>query len=285
MRVPYSDVLDSHILAPERMDVPARGVLEGAVLEQDALAFPEGDHHGAEEGLDILLIQGRIRIIEGAGGGAGGRIALVREPVPAVLRDDAAALQDILPFVVGDLGALDLAPVFAAAVEDAAAGDRDVGRAGGVQRRHAAPHVQALEIRPDDGIQELVRVEHDDGVLVHVQLDMAFQFDGAGAPDAGGDDQASPAPAGEGVDGRLEPVRVHRHAVADGAEVGQEGGAVGDGRELHPGHVEGKALVQGGVFIFLSTLAGDCQDGQGKEEKACFHLWSLMYACKYKKYF
>ena len=109
-----------------------------------------------------------------------------------------------------------------------------------------------FEVRVDDGIQVLVGVEHDDGVLVHVQFDAALQFDGTGAPDAGGDDEASPTPVGQHFDGEVKHGRIHRHAVADATEVGQEGGAVRDGGKLHAGHVEGKALVQGGEFVFLA---------------------------------
>ena len=273
MRVPDDDVLDHDILAIQRMEVPARGILEGAVLQQDALAVAEGKQHGTEEGLDFLLVQGRILIIQRARGGARLRVALVREPGLAVLRNVTAALENRVPLVVGDLAALDLAPEFSAAVEDAAAGDGDVMRAGGVEGRHAAAHVQPLEVRVDDGVQVLVRVEDDDGVLVHEKFDVTLQLDRAGAPNPGGNDEASPALLRELGDRRRESVRVERHAVADAAEVRQHDGAVGDGRKLHPGHIEGKSLIQSGKFVGLRPLAGDGEGQDGKEGKACFHLW------------
>ena len=259
MRVPDSDVPDHDILAPQRMDVPARGVLEGAVLQQDALTITQGDQHGTKEGLDFLLVQGRILIVERTGGGARLGVALVRIPDGSVRRDDAAPLQDGLPLVIRHLAMLDLAPEFSAAVDDAAAGDGDVMRTGRIDGRHTAAHVQPLEIRVDDGIQVLVRVEDDDGVLVHRQFDVALQLDGTGTPDAGGNDEASPALLLQRADGRRKGVRVQRHAVADAAEVGQLDGLVRNCGKFHAGHVEGKSLIQSGIFVSLGPFAGDCQ--------------------------
>ena len=102
---------------------------------------------------------------------------------------------------------------------------------------------------------------------------MALELDGAGAPDAGGNHKASPTLLHERVDRGREGVRVQRHAVGDAAEVRQHDGAVGNGRKFHAGHVEGKSLIQSGKFVGLRPLAGDGEGQDGKEGKACFHLW------------
>ena len=269
MRVSDGNVLDDNILAVQRMQVPARGVLEGAVLEEDTLALPERDHDRTEEGLDFLLVQGRVRIVEGTGGGTGLRIPLVRIPDGTVLRDITAPLQDGLPLVLGDLPVLDLPPEFAAAVDDAAAGDGDVMRTGGVQRGQAAPDIQSLEIRVDDGIQVLVGIEDDDGVLHHVQFDMALEFDGTGAPDALGDDKFAAALLLQGSDGIGKGLRVHGDAISHSPEIGQDDRTGGDGRTLHPGHLEGQALVKGVEFVAVSTRTGGCK-GDSSEDGGKF---------------
>ena len=158
-------------------------------------------------------------------------------------------------------------------------------RAGGMKRRKAATDVQSLEVRVDDRVQVLVGIEDDDGVLVHEQLDAALQLDGAGAPDAGGHDEPSPALLLERSDGFRKGVGVQGDAVAHGAEVRQDDFALRNGRKRHPRHVEGSPFVQGGEFVGFSTPAGGCEGEEREEEKTCFHLWSQYYVCKYKKYF
>ncbi len=269
MGVTDDDILDRQVLAIERMQVPARRVLKGAVLDEDPLALPEGNHHGTEERLDLLLVQGRVGIVEGAGGGACLRIAFVRIPDGSVLGDITAPLQDGLPLVLRDLPVLDLPPVFAAAVDDTAAGDGNVMRAGGVQRGQAAPHVQAFEIRVDDGVQVLVGVEDHDGILLHAQFDMALELDGTGAPDTGRDDELAAALLFQGGDGIGKGGRVQDDAVPHAPEIGQGDRTGGDGRKLHPGHVEGKSLVKGIEFGTVFARTGGCK-GDSSEDGGKF---------------
>ena len=82
--VANGDVLDNDILAPERMDIPASGVLEGGAFQEHSFAVLEGDHHGAEEGFDLILREGLVLVVETAGGEAGTHVALVRIPDFAV---------------------------------------------------------------------------------------------------------------------------------------------------------------------------------------------------------
>ena len=94
-----------------------------------------------------------------------------------------------------------------------------------------------------------------------------------------------PALLHERVNGGREGVRVQRHAVGDATEVRQHDGTIGDGRQLNPGHIEGKSLIQSGKFVGLRPLAGDGKGQDRQEEEACFHLWLLFNGYKYRNYF
>ena len=255
-----ADVPDGDILAPEGVQVPAGGILEGSVFQEHPLAVTEAEHDGAKEGLDPLFVQALVLEIKAAGGFAGGHVAFVRIPDAAVLRQHAAALENGFPGIVPHLAALDLPPGVAVSVNDALAGNGNVRGAFRVERRQAAAHIQAFKIGVDDGIQALVRGENDNGILVQVQLDMALQADRSGEPDTGRHLQAAAAQAGELVDGLGKGLRIQRNAVPHCAKIRQAHAAVRDGRELDTGHFEGNAFIQTG---FRGGTAGRCKQGNG----------------------
>ena len=75
-RVTYGDIIDYHVLAHQRMDIPAWRVLEKAVFEKDILTFLETYHHRTQICLHAVpfLFSGKaLRDIE--------RVADNRSPV------------------------------------------------------------------------------------------------------------------------------------------------------------------------------------------------------------
>ena len=149
-----------NVLAPKGMDVPAGGVLEGAAFEQHPLAAAQRYHHRAQEALDLVLVEGRVGVIEGAGSLARLVVTLVGIPAAAVGRHVAAAGDYAFPLVVRHFAALDFAPAVPAAVDDAAAGDGNVGGAVGVDGGEAAADVEPFEVGVDNGVKVDVGVEH-----------------------------------------------------------------------------------------------------------------------------
>ena len=220
MRITDDYILDSKVFAIKRMDIPAGTVLEGAVLQEHAFAVAQADHHRTEESLDFVLVQGRIGIIQAAGSRTRLRIAFVGIPDFAVPAQDAAAGKHGLPLVVGNLALLDFAPEFSAAVDDSAARDRDVRRAFGVDGAEATAHVKPFEVGVYDGIKILVGIEYYDCILADIELDVALQPYGAGAPDAGRNFEAAAAFADEGVDCIAESPGVESFPVGHSSEVG-----------------------------------------------------------------
>ena len=242
------------------MEIPAGGILEGAALQQDVLAFPEGDHHRTEERLDLLLVQGRIRIIQRTGGQACLVIPLVRIPDIFLLAQHAAFGQDLLPQVRRDLALLDLAPGIAVAVDDALAGNGDVMLPCRMDRREAATDIQTLEIRVDDRIQVLVGIEDDHRSPLQVQVDVALQSDRSGLPDPGRNDEMTAALFRQPVDGPGKRRRIVGDTVTDGSEIRQGNGAGRNGRQTPGRHVERK----------VSERVGDGRtDAAGNEQSGC----------------
>ena len=274
MRVTDRYIFDGDMFAVERVQVPARRILERDAFQQNPLAISQAHQHRTQEGLDFLLVQGGIRVVERAGGGPGLGITRIRIPDTAVFGEHAAPFQDFLPQVVPDLAAFHFPPVFAAAVDDARPGNGDIRCSLRMDGREATAYVQAFEIGVDDGIQGLVRVKDNDGILVQVQADMAFEADRACAPDACGDLQRTAALLRERGNGVCKGLGVQRNPIPYGAETGQGNLPLGNGGALHPGHVKGDALIQ---FLFRGgrrTRAGCCKQGYcRKQESSEFIHW------------
>ena len=272
MRVAHGYIFDCQIFAPEGMKVPAGAVLEGAVLEQDALAVPQADHHRAEEGLDFLLVQRRIRIVQAACSGTGFGISLVREPDLAVFAHQAATLEDFFPLVVGDFATLYLAPELPAAVDHSSTGNGDVGRALGMNGAQAPADVKPLEVGVNNGVKVLIRIEYYDGVLVDVQFDVALKADGAGAPYSGRHNQLATALLRELSDCIGEGLGVQSFAIRHAAEVAKVHAARRNAGSLNLRHLEGKVFVKY-VFCIARSQKGDC--GKEKHQFAGFHRLSV----------
>ena len=94
------------------------------------------------------------------------RVNLANEHHGTVWACQTATFDDALPVGVGDLGLLQRAPVLAVAVDDAVAGDGDVGGAIGRERRLAAAGVESLERGLDQGIEVFVGSKLYDGALL-----------------------------------------------------------------------------------------------------------------------
>ena len=249
------------------MEVPARGVLEGAALQEHPFAVPQGNEDRTQEGLDFHFIQRRVRIVERAGGEPGLAVALVRIPDIPLLGQHPAACENGLPLVGGDLALFHFAPGVAAAVESPAAGDGDVVRALGVDRREAAPYVQSLEVGVDDGIQVLVRVEDDEGVPLQVHLDATLQADRTGPPDARRHHQAAASLSGKVRDGGGECLRIQGDAVPYAAEVGQAD---------RPGGNDGFVDLERFTRFHAGTAGGKGGCGnQDSQEKMVLHRLSV----------
>ena len=184
MRIPDGYILDNYIVAVKRMNIPARTVLESTVLEKDILALPEGDHDRPQEGLDLIFIEGRIRVIQGSGRLASLHVTFVGVPDRTVLRQDSASLEDGFPLIGRHLAFLDFPPIFPASVDYPASGDGYVLGFERVDRGEAAPYVQTLEVRVDDRIKILVGGEHEDSVRGDVEIDVVKQGDRTAEPDA-----------------------------------------------------------------------------------------------------
>ena len=254
------------------MKVPAGAVLEGAVLEEDAFAVPQADHHRAEEGLDFLLVQRRIRVVQAACSGTCFGISLVREPDLAVFAHQAATLEDFFPLVVGNLAMLYLAPEFPTAIDHAATGNGDVGCTLGMDGAQAPADVKPLEVGVDDGVKVLIRIEHYDGIPVDVQFDMALEADGAGTPDSCRHNQLATALLRELGDCIGECLGVQSFAIRHAAEVAKVHTARRNAGSLNLRHLEGKAFVKF-VFCLARTQKGDY--GKENHQFAGFHRLSV----------
>ena len=257
MRVPNLDIPDRQIFAIERMQVPARGILEGAAFDEHPFALPQGDHHGTQERQDLLFVERGILAVERTGRQARFPVAFIRIPDAPVLAEDAAAPQDGLPQVGRDLAFLDFPPRIAVPIDHAGAGDGNVRCAERMDRRQAAADVQSLEIRLDNGIERPVGREDDDRFAFQVQVDVAFQADRAGQPDARRHDKPAAAPFGQGTDGRGECLRGRGDAVTDGTEIRQEDAALRDGGQADFRHVERQVT---GFFLSCAARRKD-KDG------------------------
>ena len=187
VRVADNNILDNHVLAIKRMKIPAWAVLEGAVLKENPFAVPEAYHDRAQEGLDFVLVERRVREVEASCSCTGLLVTFVGKPDLTVIRKDSAALKDGFPLVVGHLALLDLPPILSAAVDDSAAGYRYIRHPFRMDGRKAAAHIQTLEIRIDYRIKVLVGIEDYYRILADEEFNMALQADRAGTPHAGRD--------------------------------------------------------------------------------------------------
>ena len=167
------------------MEIPGRGVLEGAALEEYAFAVLEKHQLRAQEALDFRLVEGIVGLVEVACRELGLHVAFVGIPGLAVFAKDAPGCHPFFPYGRRGLALLYGAPVLAVAVEDAFAGDADVLCAVGIEKRMAAPHVEAFEVAVRHGVKVEVGGEDHQGVFGQVQVDSALEDYGAGEPDAG----------------------------------------------------------------------------------------------------
>lgn len=243
LRVADRYVFDDKILAEQGMDVPGRGVLEQAVLEQHVLAVAQADHHRTQEALDEAVGQAGVGVVH-VGALHRNHEAFVGIPRFAVLAEHASAGDLLPPLALRHLVFLDHAPGLAAAVDHSAAGDRDVFLAVGVDRGLAAPRVEALKARPDHGVELARGIKDNHRVMLDVQVDVALDPDGAGAPDPCRHHEVAAAAGSEVVHRLCEGLCVERRTVGDAAEVKKADAEVRYAGSGYFAHLEGEILVQ-----------------------------------------
>ena len=217
LRVPWAadgHSVDDDASAALRHDVESWRVLDGHALDEHVLAFGEADEMGAYA-LRLLCV--RCHVLK--------MFQSVGIPQRTVIRCRSALFAIHVPFHVAHLAAFHGAPPFAVAVDDATARDRDVAGAAGGDARCGA--LFALSCRfVGFKVQRLVGSEHDDGVLLQMQVDVVLQPERCCQPHARPHVQMASALLGEGVDGLLNGVGAERQAVTDGSEVGQDSKSV-----------------------------------------------------------
>lgn len=138
----------------------------------------------------------------------------------SIVGEDTAALDQVLPLAGIDFVLLHRAPGIAVAVDHATARNGHVLCAPGRQRRLAAQRIETFESGLHERVKRFVAAENDDGILFEMQLDIVFQHDGTGIPDAFGNDHATAAFRRQGGNGIGESRRIERIAVARTAEIG-----------------------------------------------------------------
>ena len=226
-----------------------RGVLERDAGDPHALAVGEPDQMGPER---LLRLGGR--------GDIGIMVQAEGVPELAVFRDRPAHAPVGRPLDVADLAALDGAPPFAVAVDDAFAGDTHVFPLAG---RDGGDHALAVLLEE----QGLVRRKEDQGAALQVEVGPVFQHERARQPDSGRDDQVAAARLRQGVDGLPESVRIQCNAVSDAAEVLDGYGFIRDDRGFRLR--EGKRQVP----VVLRPVAGPRgeREQDEKQEDRFFH--------------
>ena len=241
--VPDHDIADGNIPAPQRMQVPGRGILEGDVFQEYALAVSQGNEDRTQESLDFLEVQVIGLPVEAAGGEAGLAVAFVGIPHAAVVGEHAAAFHGGVPDVVSHLAAFEFTPGGAIAVYDTLTCYGNVCGALGMNGREAAFHVQPLERSFNDGIEVLMRREEDDGVVAQVEFRVAAEADGTGEPDAVRHHETSAAMCFQGGEGLLESLRAEGYAIPHRAKVRKDYFIGGDGGFLNHRHGERNILI------------------------------------------
>ncbi len=245
-RAPDRHPVDDDLLTTLRNQVELGRILQGNPLNQHAFAICKPHQVGTQALL--LPIGGRdVREMR----------QVKRIPQAPLLRDRAAHAQVILPFRIAHLSPLDRPPPFAVSVNDALAGDAYIFPLAGGDARN---HLPVLE----EGF--LFGREQDDRSAVQMQVDPAFQADGAGEPDARRDVQV-PAPLLlEGGNGLPERFRIQADAIRTSAEIQQGYARNGDLRDLRLGQV----LIQVRIIARLHPSAQEAGHQQGYS--VFFHL-------------
>ena len=223
----------------------ARCVLDGHPADEHALAALDADHVLAQGFFAFRPVGDVADVLE-----------VVREPQLAFVGLGAAELLEVFPFLVAQLGALGISPVFAVAVDDAAAGDADVG----------------AFFRADAGQQALVEAlvreirrfflgEDDYRAFLHVQVDPAPEPDGAGEPDALRHDHV--AAVRQGLDGFVERGGAHRDPVAYCTELLDAYACVGNLRQRRLFQLYREVLIKGRDVLRGECVAGRLRGGGG----------------------
>lgn len=254
MGIAHRDIIDGYILAPEGMDVPCGGILESGAVKKNPFTVPDAHKDGTEESLDKVLVKIIGSLVEGAGGHASLLVTLVGVPGLAVIGKNAAPCKDLLPLVAANLGLLHLAPGVTAAVDGSLSGDGDVGFTIGMDGRKATANVKALEIGIYYRVKVFIAGKNDDGVIGKMKLRVGLKADGAGEPDAVGNDELAAAPGFERFKSFCKSIRTEESAVSDSAEISERHLARRDGRKTHFIHFERKVL-RSGMQTFVSPGA------------------------------
>ena len=251
-RITRQDIVDNQVLAHQRMDVPCRRILENHVLQIHILAILKTDHHRTKERLHLFPLLGDELTLGNIEIGQLGSLGIGLGGIPEVgTLENTAVLCHLLPLTVGHLLLLQRAPPASVSIDNATPRDSNVLGTEGRKRRLATMGVQSLERCLDDGIERKVGREKNDGPLLHIQVDIAFQYDGPREPYTLGNRQPSPTLPAQLVDGLCESLGAQLLPIAHGPEVLQVHLVLGECRRGEGLHLERQV-----VEIFFILILG-----------------------------
>src|SRR5450756_985120 len=146
------------------------------------------------------------------------------------------------------------------AVQGAAAGDPDILLVQRVNEGRVVHALQPLKAREHDGVELRVGVEPDGRALLHHQVHVALEVDGAGQADALSDHHVAAARTVGFLDGMAESFRAIRLAVRFGAVTGHLEFPGGELRRLNSFHDLG---IERNPGIVGGPCAGTGESGSG----------------------